>query len=138
MNEGYEGDAKMAIEVAWDAEQENIFHYYFDGRWTWEDVYNAFDKAHALIEEKAQPIGVILSGPNNMIVPPNLLTHSKKLMTTKKSKHTKLIILVTNNMFLRTMANVLTKIISTELHTAYDMESAKTLILSRLEAIAKD
>lgn len=128
----------MAVRVAWDEQQETIFHYYFDERWTWDDAYNAFDIAHKLIEEKAKPIGVILSGPNNMLVPPNLLTHSKKLMTSKKSKHTKLIVLVTTNMFLRTMANILTKIIPTELHTAYDMESAKTLIVSRLEAIGMD
>lgn len=126
----------MGVRIEWDEQQENIMHYYFDSRWTWDDAYRAFDVAHAMIEERAKPIGVILSGPDNMLVPPNMLTHTRKLMGSKKSKHSKLIIFVTNNMFIRTMANILTKIITTELHTAYDMDSAKALIVSRLQALA--
>jgi hypothetical protein len=126
----------MGVRIEWDEQEENIMHYYFDARWTWDDVYHAFDEAHAMIEERAKPIGVILSGPDNMLVPPNMLTHTRKLMGSKKSKHSKLIIFVTTNMFIRTMANILTKIITTELHTAYDMDSAKALIASRLQAMA--
>src|SRR5688500_17990916 len=128
----------MGVRVAWDEQQESIMHYYFDLTWTWDDVYNAFDVAHSMIEERGKPIGVILSGPHNTQLPPNMLTHSRKLISSKKSKHTKLIIFVTTNMFIRTMANVLTKIVTNELHTAYDMESAKTLILSRLEVLKLD
>jgi hypothetical protein len=126
----------MGVRVMWDEQQDSVIHYYFDALWTWDDVYLAFDEAHAMIEERAKPLGVILSGHDNMLVPPNMLTHTRKLMGSKKSKHTKLIIFVTNNMFIRTMANILTKIITTELHTAYDMESAKSLVLSRLQALA--
>jgi hypothetical protein len=134
-----EGNLNMGVRVMWDEQQENIIHYNFDALWTWDDVYIAFDEAHSMIEERAKPLGVILSGPDNMLVPPNMLTHTRKLMGSKKSKHTKLIVFVTNNMFIRTMANILTKIISTELHTAYDMESAKSLVVSRLQAsIDKD
>jgi hypothetical protein len=74
----------MGVRAVWDEQQSCIMHYYFDARWTWDDVYLAFNEAHAQIEEKAKPIGVILSGPDNMLIPPNMLTHMRKLMGNKK------------------------------------------------------
>ena len=124
----------VTVRVAWDEQADNVLHYYFESRWNWDDAYQAYHQAHSLIEAKSKPIGVVLSGPDNMILPPNLLTHTRKLMTSKKSQHTKLIVFVSNSLFVRTMANILTKLVTTELHTTTDLDAARKLVSKRLEA----
>ena len=35
----------MSVQVAWDNHEKTIVRYVFEGKWTWDEFYPAYNKA---------------------------------------------------------------------------------------------
>lgn len=100
----------MAIEVTWDEHLPNLIRYTFPQRWKWDEYLAGFEQelslAQTLNNERYDVIGDFLNSP---YLPTgsgiNLVYNAFK-----KSKHQRgLVVVVTNNLLIRTMVEVGTK-----------------------------
>lgn len=123
----------MSVRVQWDTSHKDIIHYFFDSAWSWAEFYDAFHYAHGEINAASRPIAVILSGPDSMALPPNMLTNAVKVIKQKRSKNTAALIFVTRNLFVRTMLRAVRQLSSTDLRTADTLDDARTIAVQVLD-----
>ena len=124
----------MSVQIQWDETHSDILHYFFSSRWTWDEFYPAFHTAHSEINQANRPIGVILSGPADMLLPPNMLTNAAKVVKHKRSKNTAVLVFVTQSMFVRTMLRAISRLSSTEFRTADTLDEARKVALAVVAA----
>lgn len=126
----------MGIQVLWDNDEKTIIRYIFDADWSWNDFFNAFRQAKALIDVETNDVGVIMEATRPVLhFPPNFLTHMKKAL---KGRHprTKIVVAIIRNPFARTIVQSLMKITGHDgklIHICDSVDHARTLILDHLK-----
>jgi hypothetical protein len=128
------GKLTMSVQIQWDDSHKDILHYHFSSRWTWDEFFPAFQTAHSEINQANRPIGVILSGPADMILPPNMLSNAAKVVKHKRSKNTAVLVFVTPSMFVRTMLRAISRLSSTEFRSADTLDDARNIALQMVAA----
>ena len=72
----------MAVIVTWDNEEKSVVRYTFEAKWTWQDLFHAFDEANRLIRSQTHVVHTILDLPSEMSVPPgNVLSAVRRITT---------------------------------------------------------
>jgi hypothetical protein len=49
----------MPVDVDWDDERKIAIRFELSGRWTWDEFYPAYDKAHTLMDTVDYPVALI-------------------------------------------------------------------------------
>jgi hypothetical protein len=127
----------MAIHVMWDNEDQTIFRYQFEERWTWDEFFDARDQALAMIDTVSHKVGVIMDAPPNIKLPPNLLTHS---LSSLRHIHPNTVILVfiAGQSFLSMMVSMMAKMshmTAGNLVVAANLHEARAIIAKRLHSL---
>lgn len=121
----------MAVTVAWDTEVEYTVRYEFKGYWTWDEFFEAYQQAKALIDTAPGDAGVIIDARSRSInFPPNILTHSRHALKNKHPK-TRIVVVVLNNYLLRVMMKTLIQVMGSDgriLHIADTPDHAREII----------
>jgi hypothetical protein len=73
----------MSVQVRWDNEQKTVIFYEFDGKWTWDEFYPAFEQARTMLAEVAHIVDFIcvFERVGGYFMPLNLLFHIRKIYT---------------------------------------------------------
>ncbi|MFN8375086.1 MAG: hypothetical protein U0694_19695 [Anaerolineae bacterium] len=119
----------MSVRVLWDNEQKTIVRYVVEGKWTWEEMYPAYNQAIEM--EKAQPhrVHVILDMRKAIGVPANVMMHMKNI-SDKQPANIGLSVFVTNSSFIHSLYQIGIKFynkieyyfrVAETLETAYSM-----------------
>lgn len=98
----------MSVRVVWDNDQKTIVRYVFEGKWTWDELYPAYNQAIEM--EKAQPhrVHAILDMRKAIGVPANVLTHLKHI-SDKQPDNIGLSIVVTSSSFVHSLYQIAIK-----------------------------
>ena len=124
----------MSIKVVWDNEEKTIVRYVFDARWTWDEFYVARAEAYRQIDSVQHRVGVIFDTPPNIGLPSNMITHSKSAVN-KTHSNTIVVVVVAQNMYLRTMLTMVMKLskkAGVMMRLASSLEEARMIVHQRL------
>ncbi|MEO8609145.1 MAG: hypothetical protein ABI690_14745 [Chloroflexota bacterium] len=129
----------MPINVAWDTEDQTIICYHFSEHWTWEEFFEARNQVLEQIDTVAHKVGVIMDTPPNIILPPNVLTHS---LTSLRHMHpnTAIVVFIAGKSFLNMMVSMMAKMsrLSTNnIIVAANLDEARAIITKRLQEVSK-
>ena len=101
----------MHVSVQWDNPEQTILRYDFEENWTLTDFYEARKAGYHMVDTVPHQgyIGVLLVMPKRSVLPSNILTN---VMGQMKLKHqrTLMLVLVTQNQYVRVLHNALGKI----------------------------
>ena len=71
----------MGVQVSWDDDAHTILHYKMDGRWRWNDLYEAVKEGHALNSDTSHDVYAIVNLERGLGVPPSAMTQFGTLAT---------------------------------------------------------
>src|SRR5262245_11542022 len=94
----------MPVTSGWYNTSHDIVLYVFEGRWTWDELYSAYNQAIALEKSVPYRVDVVLDLLRSRAVPPNALLHVKNI-SNKQPDNLGLTIIVTPNAFVRALYN---------------------------------
>lgn len=92
----------MTVRAYWLDEEKTVVQYDFEGSWTWEEFYPAFEEALAMETSVKHRVDVICDFRKVEGLPPSALTHLKNI-TDKQPENIGLSIFVTTNRFFNLM-----------------------------------
>lgn len=123
----------MSIKVGWDDERKLLMHYEFPRNWTWDMFYEAKAKAYDMVDSVDYPIGVMMSTPPEMSLPPNILSHLRSALA-NKHENTVIVVVVLQNAFLIALVNILMRIARTvNVHIVNTPEEGRSIIYRTLQ-----
>jgi len=94
----------MTVTVDWYDAQHEIVQYVFEGRWTWDELYSAYNTAIAMEKSVPYRVDVLLDLLESKSVPANALLHVKNI-SNKQPDNLGLTIVITPNGFVRALYN---------------------------------
>ncbi len=94
----------MPVTSGWHTPSKDIVMYVFEGRWTWDELYSAYNQAIEMEKSVPQRVDVVLDMLKSKAVPPNALLHVKNI-SNKQPDNIGLTIVVTPNGFVRALYN---------------------------------
>ena len=118
------------VNVYWVDEAKTIVRYDFDGKWTWDDLYPAYNKAIEMETSVTHRVDVILDMTNSKTLPANVLMHMKNI-SDKQPENIGLSIFVSDSRFINSMYKVGTRFYSKieyYFRVAPTIEDAMTMI----------
>ncbi len=95
----------MSVRVAWDNTAKTIVRYVFEGRWTWNEFYPAYDEAIAMEKSMPHRVHVIVDLRKGVGVPANALMHVKNI-SDKQPDNIGLTVLVTTSSFVHSLYQI--------------------------------
>jgi hypothetical protein len=99
----------MGVDVGWDDEAHTILHYKMDGRWRWNDLYNAVKEGHALNSDTSHDVYAIVNLEHGLGVPPSAMTQFGTLATLTRP-NTKAVVFVAGGGFVSTLIKTFNRI----------------------------
>lgn len=122
----------MPVQVMWDNDKKTIVRYVFEGKWTWNELYPAYNKAIEMEKSMPHRVHAILDLRKGIGVPANILVHLKDI-SDKQPANIGLSIAVTKSPFIHSLYQIAIKFYS---KIDYYFRVAETL-QSAYEMIAK-
>lgn len=98
----------MSVTSAWYNPAQDIVLYVFEGRWTWDELYSAYNQAIAMEKSVPHRVDVVLNMLDSKSVPPNALLHVKNI-SNKQPDNIGLTIVVTPSTFIQSLFNAGTR-----------------------------
>src|SRR5260221_7381627 len=94
----------MAIEVAWDNQDQTNIRYDFNGQWTWDDFQQAKVRADSMIDAAAhaKPVGAMFVISDPAYVARNAIANTLSRLPTKHPRAV-LLVLVSDNALVKTL-----------------------------------
>jgi hypothetical protein len=92
----------MAVRVRWFNDAQTILVYEFEGNWTWDEFYPAYQRVLEMTRDIPHRIDVLLDLRRAGRLPLNLLTHVRNI-SDKQTSNAGLSVIVTNSQFIRAM-----------------------------------
>ena len=99
----------MMLEVEWHNAEQTIIYVKFLIGWQWSDLHDAVKEVHALIETVEHEVYVIADMLDTRTLPDNATAHFGSL-SIKLHSRMKLLIDVTDSMFVRIMTSMFQKL----------------------------
>jgi hypothetical protein len=106
----------MSIEVHWDTEDQQTLCYQFDGKWTWDDLYEAVNRANLMLDAIERPTPVIVDVSGISGIPSGAMSQASGLMH-RSHPNISLTVIVGANRFVRMMADMFTRLRPQSPHT---------------------
>ena len=95
----------MAVRVQWDNDQRTIVRYIFEGKWTWNDFYPAYNQAIEMEKSMPHRVHAIIDMRKGIGVPANVLMHVKDI-SDKQPDNIGLSIIVTSSSFVQSLYHI--------------------------------
>jgi hypothetical protein len=99
----------MGVDVNWDDDAHTILHYKMDGRWRWNDLYNAVKEGHALNSDTSHDVYAIVNLEHGLGVPPSAMTQFGTLATLTRP-NTKVVVFVAGGGFVSALIKTFNRI----------------------------
>jgi hypothetical protein len=130
----------MGIELYWDNEERTIMLLEFEGRWTWDDLFDTLAKAKKVSAKAAYEIGAIvnISGgvrfPGGSLLNAQSFENAKKLLAMSDGTAGPVVIAGSNPM-IRTAFETMSRLSpgsTANIHFAPDLDAARRYLNERL------
>ena len=72
------------ILAEWGNEEKTIVRWTPQGRWTWEDVYEANERVMTMLDDVPYPVGHIADLQGSELMPPGAIKHLRYLFSQKR------------------------------------------------------
>lgn len=119
------------IELDWDDTEKTIIRYTFFDPWTWDEYYATNPKRDRMFAETSQVIDIILDFRKGNHLPPQAMTHMRKVGSWDSPQRGVVIILGVHSM-LQLLANIMSSLFPQSVlktpRPAKDMDDAHRLI----------
>ena len=99
------------IDVYWVDEGKTIVRYDFEGKWTWDDLYPAYNQAIEMETSVSHRVDVVLDMTKSRTLPANVLMHMKNI-SDKQPDNIGLSIFVSDSRFINSLYKVGTRFYS--------------------------
>lgn len=99
----------MGVQVSWDDDAHTILHYKMDGRWRWNELYNAVKEGHALNSDTSHDVYAIVNLEHGLGVPPSAMTQFGTLATLTRP-NTKVVVFVAGGGFVSSLIKTFNRI----------------------------
>jgi len=121
-------DSKQVYDVHWLNDSHDIVYAKYPTGWTWEEFYAIREQVHALVDTEDTPrVDFIADQTTSMIPQGSPFGHARSVIHNKHPR-VNLIVVVADNMLLRSIANVAFKL-------SRDTQNSFRLVSSMEEAI---
>jgi hypothetical protein len=70
----------MGIKVTWDNEDHSAIRYDYEGKWTWNDLYEAVKECHRLLDSVNYKVDSIIDLEHSSLLPENALSHGQSVV----------------------------------------------------------
>jgi hypothetical protein len=71
----------VGVTVTWDNEERTRLRWDFEEKWTWDEYYQADQQARTMMEGVSYSIGGIVNLQKSTSLPPETLTHFRRIAT---------------------------------------------------------
>jgi len=119
------------IELDWDDAEKTIIRYTFFDPWTWDEYYATNPKRDMMFAEAHQVIDIILDFRKGTHLPPQAMTHLRKVGSWDSPQRGVVVILGVHSM-LQLLANIMTSLYPQSVlkmpRPAKDMDNAHRII----------
>ncbi len=104
----------MKITVVWDNTEQTLIRFDFNGRWSFDDFFEATRTAHGMIEARThqKPVATLLNFNKYPVTTGNLISFAQRGIAHKHAQ-TAVVILVTENSFIEAIRKTLVKVYPT-------------------------
>lgn len=99
----------MGVKVGWDDDEHTILHYKMDGRWRWNELYEAVKEGHALNNDTSHDVYAIVNLERGLGVPPSAMTQFGTLATLTRP-NTKVVVFVGGGGFVSALIKAFNRI----------------------------
>jgi hypothetical protein len=102
----------MSVTVQWDNEDKTLVRYDFEGRWTWDEFYAAYEQGKKLTEAVPYKLFYILYPKDNTsqrYLPSNFLSHAVAI-NRQSDPNAGLTVIVSQSPFVHGLLSVLTTV----------------------------
>lgn len=99
----------MGVQVSWDDAEQTILRYRLEGRWRWNELYEAVKQGHALNHDTSQNVYAIVDLENSLGIPPSAVAQFGKL-STLKLPNTRIVIFVAGGGFVSSLIKTFNRV----------------------------
>ena len=101
----------MGVQVTWDDTAQTILHYKMQGRWRWNELYNAVKEGHALNSDTTQNVYAIVNLEDSLGIPPSAVAQFGTLSTLKRP-NTRIVVFVAGGGFVSALIKTFNRVYS--------------------------
>jgi hypothetical protein len=119
----------MSVAVVWDDDEKSIIRFIFEGSWTLDELYTAFDEQSQMLDSVDHKVDVIVDFRESNAVPEHLIGNFSRIFQSSGSSHpnTGMTVLVGVGGFAQILADLFSKFFA-RLPTTTTLEEAHTII----------
>lgn len=100
----------MPITLQWDDAEKTRLLLRFDGKWTWEEMYEMIQTIHQHIEGVPHTVHLLMEWSKSGTVPLNALSHARNMMANKRHPRSGISVMIGINGHIKTMWDVFMKL----------------------------
>jgi hypothetical protein len=100
---------EMPATIEWDDDAKTRTLFTFDGKWTWEEYYQARAKGIEMVNSVPHTVNLIVDYTHSSFFPDNMLSNFGSSLQ-KVPKDFDLAVIVTNSNFVIAMVNMISKL----------------------------
>lgn len=119
----------MSVAVVWDDNEKSTIRFVFEGSWTIDELYVAFDEQTRMLDSVDHQVDVIVDFQESNAVPDHLIANFSRIFQSSGSSHpnTGMTVLVGVGGFAQILADLFSKFFA-RLPTASTLEEAHAII----------
>jgi hypothetical protein len=92
----------MPVNVYWEDSEKTLLRYDFLGKWTWNDLYHALNKAQTMEMSVTNRVDVLLDMRHSITIPDSALTHIRNLVE-KQPPNVGIFVVITQSKFITSL-----------------------------------
>jgi hypothetical protein len=116
----------MAVDFTWVDPDKRVAHYTFVGKWTWEELYDAFRASWDEMSQLDHMVDSISDFTQARGIPPSAMTHVR-MLTQNRPPNTGVMIVVGASTYVTMMMQTFRQVYQTTLKRDMDVLFAKTM-----------
>lgn len=123
----------MPVHIAWDNEDKTTIRYDYEGKWSWDELYNISNKALEMFKSVSHTVNVIHNLTNSTNLPSGALSHAQRF-TSQNPENWGVSVVVGTSGFINGLLQVFRKVyrqFGERYFTAATLEQARQLLAER-------
>ncbi len=77
----------MPVNVKWYDERQAVLWYSYEGRWTWDEFYQAFEHGNEMIESVEHKVDTIIDLRRSSLLPSNVMSRGNFMSAKLHPRH---------------------------------------------------
>ena len=129
----------MPVHIEWDNDDHTAIRYDYEGKWTWEELYEVTRIATEMFKSVSHRVNVIHNLANNTGLPGGALSHAQRF-SSQNPENWGISVVVGTSAFISSLIQVFRKVyrqFGERYYTAPSLEKARELLAEQRPPAAK-